>query len=156
MSVPRLHSWASLLLDRASSVRFVTPVYTDHHPVLVVSEQDFPQKAIQLPFLQWVPPTFCRYGTVVMLSIWKETTFHLIFSLKCWHAFQTVSSYWRFMWVFLSLPLDQWPMEDSLSIYPHNLLLRHLLSEFHRLGSNISTLVLDLEVFSGFHGLVWC
>ena len=101
---PKLHSWAFLPLDRASAQRFTTTLSYSRHTITKFSWH-------LSNVLQWVPPSFNRWTTAIVLSVWKELVFLLIASSNIWQAIHTVSSIRIVMWVslpFLRLPASKW------------------------------------------------
>ena len=66
---------------------------------------------------QWMPPSFNRYATAIVLSMWKETVSPLIDSLNLWQTMHTVSSsriLMRVLWPFF---VGHLPWKDRLFIW---------------------------------------
>ena len=95
---PKLYSWAFLPLDGRYSWRFDTPLRYSGHTITPfmwhLSMMFFKRPLV----LQWVPPSFNRYATGVVLSICM-IVYPLIDSSKFWQAISTVSSSRILMWV---------------------------------------------------------
>ena len=122
MGTPRLLSWPSLPLDRASALRLATHGYSGQTVILSLwhLEQIFPQNnsvscnGCYPHSLYWLLLLSC----LAEVHIWKETTFLLISFLNHWHAFQTISSSRRWIWVSLPFLPGYLPLKERL-FYMH-------------------------------------